>query len=549
MANASSDWPMSPGDRSGPEFSLSRWLTPLKPLIDSVAAIRASVHVKLLSGFLVGALLLLGMAVLNFVVIERMSGRVHEIEVLQQKVDLARQLKYEITIQSHHRAMALLTQDPKFNQDIADDKARFAADLDAAEKLERPDQKQFFAQVRAANADFAASSDEVLRLYQAHKLTEAASVHLKEEHPKSHVLEHQMDMLTDQSLRDMAVARAGFQADASLLRITVGLIALASLALAALLALVLSWAIIRPVRQIDSGLARIAGGDFRTWIQVLNRDEFGTLTRNLNAMTMQLSNLYGKLQTLNAGLEDKVKEQLSDLERASSLRRYLSPQLADSILTGEMEVGQKPRRRNLTVLCADISDFATLSLRVEADELVDMLNEYLTTMTEIVFEHGGSLDKYIGHSLIAFFGDPVAVDDHPARAVRAALQMRSQVTELQKRWHVLEQSLNVGVGISTGYVTVGNIGSPSRLEYTVIGSHVNLATRLADRAKPGQILIAERTLVGVREFVDAVEVFNVRLQGVSRRLAIYEINPQGKVGLTVVPGDVQASGALTGGGR
>jgi class 3 adenylate cyclase len=314
--------------------------------------------------------------------------------------------------------------------------------------------------------------------------------------------------------------------------------AVASLIVAILLGLVLSSAFVRPVRQVDAALARIAGGDFGTRVHVANRDEFGTLSQNLNATSTRLATLYGELESLNAGLETKVQEQLGELERASGLRRYLSPQLADSIMTGQMEVGQKPRRRNLTILFADLRDFTLLSQRVEPDELVDMLNEYLTTMTEMVFRYGGTLDKYIGDGIMAFYGDPVPFADHPARAVKTALEMREQVMQMQRRWHVLQQPLDVGIGISTGYVTVGNIGSPSRLEYTVIGNHVNLASRLAGRAKPGQILVSERTLVGVQEQVEAMEVFNVRLQGVSRRVKVYEINPVGQTNLTVLPAPV-----------
>jgi adenylate cyclase len=189
-------------------------------------------------------------------------------------------------------------------------------------------------------------------------------------------------------------------------------------------------------------------------------------------------------------------------------------------------------------------DFTPISLKVEPDELVDMLNEYFTSMTEIVFKHGGTLDKYIGDAIMCFFGDPAPYTNHPQRAVSTALEMRKQVAELQRRWHVFQHPLSIGIGISTGYVTVGNIGSPSRLEYTVIGNHVNLASRLADRAKPGQILISERTMVGVQESVDSVEVFNVRLQGVSNRIKVFEINERGHIAVHVLPREDTETEAL-----
>jgi len=565
-------------DGAGPaEFRLSRWLTPFKPFINGVAAIRASIHVKLFSGFLIGALLLLGLGVLNYGVITRMSANVDRINLLHQKVDLANEMYYDITAQSHMRGMVLLTHDEQFNRNLTNFKTDFASKLDAAEKLGLPPETaadrlelakeldkaanaasnkvppdvlmaqmmtdestqlkngtSFFALVRAANDDFNASSADVLKLYRDNNFAQAQVAHLSKEHPKSHVLEAQMKALIATSTGAMKVATNAFTSDTALLIRTVAAAALISLVVAMLLGLIMSWAIIRPVRQMDVGLARIAGGDFNARVKVQNRDEFGTLAKNLNATAGQLSTLYGELQNLNAGLEGKVQEQLAQIERASGLRRYLSPQLADSIMSGHMVVGEKPRRRSLTVLFADLRDFTPISLKVEPDELVDMLNEYLTIMTDIVFKHGGTLDKYIGDAIMCFFGDPVPQDDHPQRAVSTALEMRAQVAELQRRWHVFQHPLNIGIGVSTGYVTVGNIGSPSRIEYTVIGNHVNLASRLSDRAKPGQILISERTMVGVQESVEAVEVFNVRLQGVSQRIKVFEINERGRAAVHVL---------------
>jgi class 3 adenylate cyclase/CHASE3 domain sensor protein len=582
MSESSSGQGPAASSTGPPEFRLSAWLTPLKPFINAVAGLGVSVQVKLLSGFLVGALLLLGIGVLNLGTIERMRSSVNRINLLQQRVNLANGMYYDITAQSHMRGMVLLTRDEQYNQKLAGFKGEFRTRLDALEKLgpsetapdltgyareldamaqspttsstlvptlrEQAGQlrsgKSFMELLRAANADFDASSAQVLELYRANRFADAQTIHISQEHPKSHLLEAQMQVLINKSNVDMAAATNAFKSDTEVLINTAAGAAGISLLVAILLGLILSWAFVRPVRQVGAGLARIAGGDFDTRVKVVNRDEFGTLTKNLNATAGQLSGLYGELQALNAGLENKVKEQLAQIERASDLRRYLSPQLADQILSGQMVVGDKPRRRNLTVLFCDMRDFTPISLKVEPDELVDMLNEYFTSMTEIVFKHGGTLDKYIGDAIMCFFGDPAPYTNHPQRAVSTALEMRKQVAELQRRWHVFQHPLSIGIGISTGYVTVGNIGSPSRLEYTVIGNHVNLASRLADRAKPGQILISERTMVGVQESVDSVQVFNVRLQGVSNRIKVFEINERGHIAVHVLPREDTETEAL-----
>jgi class 3 adenylate cyclase/HAMP domain-containing protein len=522
------------GDDSG----LPRFTGILKPLVDGIAGIKASVHAKLLAGFLTGALLLLGMGVLSLVVIERMSQRVSELNRLETKVDLARQMQYEVTGQSHYRAMALLTKDSTNNDKIANAKQQFAANLDSIEKLSSPGDRPraaFFAKVRDHNAQFMASSDKVLALYQqalaappnqqSALLQKALDVHLKEEHPTSHLLETDMNELEAAALTQMTDARAAFAADKTMLEITVGIFSIVSLALALLLGFCISWAIIRPVRTVDTALAQIAGGDFERKVRVRNQDELGALARNLNTTSGQLSTLYTTLKLLNDKLQQKVDEQIQQLKRASDLKRYLSPQLAESILLGTLDVNVTSRRKNLTVFFSDIRGFTPMSEHMEPEELTDYLNEYLSAMTEIVFKHGGTLDKYIGDAIMVFFGDPIAYDDHAERAVAMALEMRVKLNELQRTWWVdQEERLTVGMGINTGYVTVGNIGSPARMEYTVVGNNVNLASRLSNRALAGQILVSERTLVHCNNLVEATVVAEMELEGVSRPIQIYEIS-------------------------
>jgi class 3 adenylate cyclase/CHASE3 domain sensor protein len=504
---------------------LPRFTGALAPLVDAVARIKVSVHMKLLAGFLIGATLLLGMGVLSVIVTERISTEVTELNVLQQKLDLALQMKYEVTLQSHLRAMALLTHDDTKNQQVADAKNVFASDLDQLKKLGAPPGNNFFVKVRGHNDQFTAAGDAVLTLYEAKQYDQALQAHISDEHPASHLLEMDMQELEDRFVRDRLTAQLAFDSDKRLLQIIIVVFSAVSLGLALLLGYVLSWSLIRPVRKIDFALAKIAGGDFRRRIVVPNRDEFGTLTRNLNATAAQLASVYDELKALNTDLHQKVEDQLGQLTRASELKRYLAPQLAESIMAGTIDVSLASRRKSLTVLFSDIRGFTSMSERVEPEELVERLNEYLGAMTEIVFTHGGTLDKYIGDAIMVFFGDPIPYEDHAQRAVRTALEMRRRLSDLQREWSLHEvEPLSVGMGMSTGYVTVGNIGSPGRMDYTVIGNHVNLASRLADQAAAGQILASERTLVACRDLVEAREVYELELEGVSRPVKIYEVN-------------------------
>jgi class 3 adenylate cyclase len=164
---------------------------------------------------------------------------------------------------------------------------------------------------------------------------------------------------------------------------------------------------------------------------------------------------------------------------------------------------------------------------MEPDELIAQLNDYLSEMTEIVFRHGGTLDKYVGDAVMVFFGDPVWQDDHAERAVRMAFEMRERMRSMQDEWASrYNEAFQVGVGITTGWVTVGDIGSKARSDYTVLGNEVNLASRLSDNAVAGQILVTEPTLKAVGDLVEAAPVRGMELKGVSRDVAIYEINPK-----------------------
>jgi class 3 adenylate cyclase len=192
----------------------------------------------------------------------------------------------------------------------------------------------------------------------------------------------------------------------------------------------------------------------------------------------------------------------------------------------EGDLDRAPRRKFLTTFFSDVRGFTSASERMEPEELIDELNDYLSEMTDIVFTWGGTLDKYVGDAVMVFFGDPVWQDDHAERAVRMAFEMRDRMLTLQERWlHRYQEAFKIGIGIATGWVTVGDIGSPARTDYTVLGNEVNLASRLSDRAEAGQILVTERTLAEVRSIVVATPVDEIALKGVSRPLRIFEIEP------------------------
>jgi class 3 adenylate cyclase/CHASE3 domain sensor protein len=501
----------------------------IRPAVDFIARIRATVHTKLLAAFLLIAVLLVSMGVMSILVIRQMNTRAKELIELHQLSDLARQEIYEVTAQSHFRAMALITRDESYNDKIGTAKDEFITRLDAIAAIGGPGVQASVERMRAINDRYADASAEVLALYEAGEFERAERLHISAEHEISHELEDELNALIASSEQRIDAAATRLSSLHRFLLIAVGIFSGVSLLIALALGAVFSWSLIRPVRKMDRALARIAGGDFDEHVEVPNRDEFGRLTVNLNRTRDHLAKMYRDLTDLNENLESTVEEQLGQLRQAEQLRRYLAPQIADAVLSGNATVALTSTRRNLSILFAEIRGFTSMSERLEPEELIEGLNEHFTLMTDVVFRHGGTIDKYIGDGILSFFGDPIPFEDHAERAVVTALEMRQRLRDLRTRGSLQpEGELNVGIGISTGYVTVGNIGSPTRTEYTVIGNHVNLASRLAQIAGPDQILVSERTLAvpAVRDRVHATALDQITLEGFQRPVGVFEIADQ-----------------------
>jgi len=284
------------------EPGLPRFTRWLRPIVDAVARINIGIHRKLLAGFLAGALLLVGMAVLSLVVIGRMNERVSDLDRLQEKTSRAQQMLYAVTAQSHYRAMALLTHDDKFNTQIADAKKTFSDLLDEMARAD-PSDAALLQGLRTANDTYTAASARVLALYQAGDLAGATNLHLTDEHPISHVLEGSLHTLVGSANQQIAQAQAAFESDRSLLTTAVIGVSALSVVVALALGFVLSWGFILPVRKMQRALAGITSGDFSERVKVPNRDEFGSLARDLNSTSERLAHLFEEQRALGARLE------------------------------------------------------------------------------------------------------------------------------------------------------------------------------------------------------------------------------------------------------
>jgi class 3 adenylate cyclase len=226
--------------------------------------------------------------------------------------------------------------------------------------------------------------------------------------------------------------------------------------------------------------------------------------------------------------ETQLAEMTRTLEQLSSqLAKYLSPQVYESIFTGKQEVKIASRRKKLTVFFSDIAGFTETADRLESEDLTRLLNHYLTEMSQIALSYGATIDKYVGDAIVIFFGDPETrgVRQDALACVEMAIAMRKRMRELHELWLAsgIEKPLQCRIGINTGFCTVGNFGSEDRMDYTIIGSGVNLASRLEAAATPGEILISYETYAAVRQWIHCKEHGRISVKGFAYPVAAYQV--------------------------
>ncbi|MDQ6433905.1 PAS domain-containing protein [Mesorhizobium sp. LHD-90] len=267
------------------------------------------------------------------------------------------------------------------------------------------------------------------------------------------------------------------------------------------------------------------------WLQINERKtaEGGTIAVYTDITAIKRAEEELRDANRNAELANAlVSEKNQALELLSrKLSKYLSPQVYSSIFTGQRSVEIATTRKKLTVFFSDIVDFTATTDDLESEELTGLLNRYLTEMSKIALEHGATIDKYIGDAILAFFGDPESrgVKEDAKACVGMAIAMQRRMRELQSEWldAGLEKPFQLRIGISTGFCTVGNFGSEDRMDYTIIGSQVNLASRLQSHAEPGGILLAHETWSLVKDMVLAEELEPIHAKGFVKPVRNYRV--------------------------
>ncbi|HTC21289.1 MAG TPA: adenylate/guanylate cyclase domain-containing protein, partial [bacterium] len=275
------------------------------------------------------------------------------------------------------------------------------------------------------------------------------------------------------------------------------------LLLGVLVMMVFVTVLIKPIRLLVNGVSAIAAGNLDQKINIRRSDELGDLTDAFNEMAKSL----------------REKEVIK-----GAFSKYVTKSVVDRILEHKDGLKLGGEKKVVTVFFSDIRGFTPMSEVLNAEEVVHLLNEYFTAMTAIIFKYEGTLDKYMGDAIMAIYGAPIDMIDHAERAVLAAVEMGEKMKELQAKWKMEgKREVNIGIGINTGEVVVGNIGSNERMEYTAIGDNVNLTQRLESVAEKGQILISSATYERVKHKVEATMLDPIKVKGKAEKVVAYSV--------------------------
>jgi len=266
-------------------------------------------------------------------------------------------------------------------------------------------------------------------------------------------------------------------------------------------------------------------GIYRLEVRSFSDKEIELVTNFAAQAVIAIENtrLLNDLNKLNQQLEQRVADQVSEVERMSRLRRFLPPQVADLIVASGTEKQLESHRREITALFCDLRGFTGFSESSDPEDVMALLHEYHAAIGKIINKYGGTLERYAGDGVMVVFNDPVPVDNPALQAVLMAIDMRAAIGALIEKWRRLGHDIGFGIGIAHGFATLGTIGFEGRFDYAAIGTVSNVASRLCDEAKPGQILISPRVLMAVDKDITVEQVGDFALKGIRRPMTAYNV--------------------------
>jgi adenylate cyclase len=238
---------------------------------------------------------------------------------------------------------------------------------------------------------------------------------------------------------------------------------------------------------------------------------------------LRIKQFQDELAELNRTLESRVRQQVDDLERVGRLKRFLSPQVVDLVISGGEASLLDTHRSEITAVFCDLRGFTAFSETVEPEEVITVLREYHGVIARLVSQFGATLDHFAGDGLLVYFNDPLPCPDPAADAIRMTLAIREEMGPLVRSWEKRGHALNFGIGVALGHATLGTIGSEGLFQYTAIGTVANLASRLSDEAKGGQILLSARVHAAAEHLIESEPIGPLKLKGFARPVPAFNV--------------------------
>jgi class 3 adenylate cyclase/CHASE3 domain sensor protein len=475
-----------------------------------VARVRMSVHTKLLVAFLAIVVLLITVGAAGLQVLYGSNRRAEDLLRHQRKIAAYRQLQHDTMAELYHVASSLLVSNERTFRAALRRLTQLNYNLERLQFVAE-DETELIGRVRQDYERFIEVVSHVVEFIQAGKVAEGLEFLRTQANPLADRLERLANELANQAEAGMVESLdASHKAYVTSQWVVIGFAA-GSIGLALVLGYAISGSLVGPVKQMEIRLQQIASGDFSQWIEVSNRDELGALGTNLNQMNDKLKQLY------------EQRERHMGFIR-QTFGRYLSNDVVANLLDSPAGLELGGEKRTVTILMSDLRGFTAVAERLDAQEVMGVLNRYLEAMVNVILSYQGTIIEILGDGILVLFGAPMSRDDDPERAVACAVSMQLQmegVNALLRKEHLPD--IEMGIGIHTGDVVVGNIGSEQRTKYGVVGSAVNLTGRLESYTTGSQILISPSTYAATAQLLMIRQELTVEPKGVAEPITIYDV--------------------------
>ncbi len=494
----------------------------LRRLPAVVARIPTKIHTKVLVAFMLIVAMLVALGAVGLLALRESNRRADELIVLQRKIDAYQQLQRDTTGQLYRINAVLVAPSEENVEAIQRQLEQFRYDFARLEFVAK-EEVELHGRVKVSRERFMEAVRRMLTLVKEGKTDASLALQQQEVGPAVERLNRDMMALVHLAQADMIehgeVSRVAYLASrASVVGFAVG-----SLAMAFALGYAVSGSLLGPVALMAQRVREIASGDFSRKLEIANRDELGELGRDINLMNDQLDGLYKERE-----LHIRFLRQ--------TFGRYLSDDIVSRLIDSPTGLSLGGQKQKVTLLLSDLRGFTSLSETLSPEGVVRLLNRYLGAMAEIILEHQGTIDEFIGDAIFVIFGAPLQREDDAQRAVRCAVAMQQRMADVNAD-NLREglPAISMGIGVHTGEVVVGNIGSDRRAKYGVIGRNVNLTSRIESLTVGAQVLISDATRRELGSGVEVGQKMSVTTKGIEAPVEVYELRSVGSGDTSSLP--------------